>query len=193
MRKAFQTLENRDIDKIEKDGPFKCSKGNAWLGDGYYFWDSFIEVAHWWGTDGAFYKTPGYVICQAFFEFNEEKCFNLVDNPEHLEMFNETKNVLRKEGLYEDNKTTVARIIEFLKRKNKSFNFEAIRAYGVNSIGKNSFYSNRTIFVYKNEKAGFQYLDSTPAIQICFFRKNSLGLNKYKIIYPPEYTDEYLV
>ena len=72
LRKAYQTLENRNNpDKIEEQGPFLCSHKNAWLGKGYYFWDSFIENAHWWGQKGARYKN-GYVICESTFELDED-------------------------------------------------------------------------------------------------------------------------
>jgi hypothetical protein len=73
------------------------------------------------------------------------------------------------------------------------FNFEAIRVFGINSIGSNSPFSNRTIFIFKDGKKSFQYLDSTPAIQINFFSKSSLNRKGFKIIFPPEYTDDYLV
>ena len=40
LRKAYQTLENRsNPDQIEEQGPFLCRHKNAWLGEGYYFWD----------------------------------------------------------------------------------------------------------------------------------------------------------
>jgi len=191
IRKAYQTLENRDVHKIESDGPFLCLWKNAWLGKGYYFWDSFIENAHWWGKEGVFYKN-GYVICESTFILDDKKCFNLVDNPDHLDQFNKTKNILKEKKLYVEGTTTVARVINYIKEIDV-FNFEAIRVFGINSIGINSHFSNRTIFVSKDGKKSFQYLDSMPAIQINFFTKNSLNRKEFKIIFPPEYTDDYLV
>jgi hypothetical protein len=191
IRKAYQTLEDRDIHKIESDGPFLCFRRNAWLGKGYYFWDSFIENAHWWGTEGACYKN-GYVICESTFDLDDEKCFNLVDNPSHLQQFNQTKDILTEQKLYEEGKTTVARVITYIQKKSL-FNYKAIRVFGINSVGFNSPYSNRTVFVYKNGKPSYQYLDSTPAIQINFFTKTSLNRKGFKIVFPSEYTDGYLV
>jgi hypothetical protein len=191
IRKAYQTLENRDIHKIERDGPFPCNGKNAWLGKGYYFWDSFIENAHWWGIEGACYR-KGYVICESTFELDDNKCFNLVDNPNHLNQFNKTKQILKEKNLYEEGKTTVARVINYFKDINV-FKFEAIRVFGINSKGFYSSYSNRTILVYKKGKKTLQYLDSTPAIQINFFKKESLNRKGFKIIFPPEYSDDYLV
>ncbi|MCC5920183.1 MAG: hypothetical protein LAT68_07900 [Cyclobacteriaceae bacterium] len=191
VRKAYQTLDNRDIHEIESKGPFLCKRMNAWLGEGYYFWDSFIENAHWWGESGARYNN-GYVICESSYDLDDEKCFNLVDNPSHLDQFNGIKKILVERGLYKVEETTVARVIEFIK-KIGVFNFEAIRVFGINSVGQRSSFSNRTIFVYKGGKNALQYLDSTPAIQINFLSKKGLNRRGFKIVYPLEYTEGYLV
>jgi len=69
-RKIYQTLEDRNNpDVVENQGPFLCNRKDVWLGIGYYFWDSFIENAHWWGKEGARYKN--YFICESSFELNE--------------------------------------------------------------------------------------------------------------------------
>lgn len=178
LRKAYQTLENRNNpDQIEEQGPFLCNRKSAWLGEGYYFWDSFIENAHWWGQEG--YKN-NYVICESTFELDEDKCFNLVDNPEHLKLFEFTKKALIEQQIHN---LIVPRVIKFLKQR-KNFKYEAIRANGINS--KNE---SRTPFVIK----GHQYLESFPAIQICFFSKKSLNRRGFKIIYPEEYVQGYVV
>lgn len=72
---VYQTLEDRqtDLDKIESNGPYSCRWENSWLGNGYYFWDTFIDNAHWWGVEGRKYKN-GYIICQAECDFNDTEC-----------------------------------------------------------------------------------------------------------------------
>lgn len=51
-RTLFQAVKDLDNpDEIEQNGPFKCRREDAWLGEGYYFWDSFVELAHWWGRE----------------------------------------------------------------------------------------------------------------------------------------------
>jgi hypothetical protein len=187
---VYQTLEDRgNPDYVENNGPFPCNRNNAWLGNGYYFWDSFIENAHWWGCEGSRF-TNGYFICEAIYDFDETICFNLIDNPQHFQLFNNTKKIMLEKGLYVPNQTTVARIIEHIKNTLKVFKYEAIRVYGINSKSFNSPYSNRTIF---DKKHNTKYLDSLPAIQICFYSKSSLNFRDYTLIYPPEYTDDYLV
>jgi len=191
-RYAYQTLEDRDINNVESCGPFLCNYKNAWLGRGYYFWDSFVEIAHWWGKEVAYCRC-NYIICESTYILDENKCFNLVDNPKHLHEFNEVKNILIEQNLFTYNNTTVARIIEYIKNVLKVFNYEAIRVYGINSVSYKSIYSNRTNFIFKEGKSTIQYLDSSPAIQICFYEKKSLNREGFKIIYPPEYSDDYLV
>ncbi len=189
-RTVYQTLENKGTpNSIENDGPFPCNRKNAWLGQGYYFWESFIENAHWWGSECNNYAN-GYVICRAFYTESEEKCFNLIDNPNHFRMLNQTIDLMETRGLYQRNKTTVSRIIEYLRNTLHIFTFEATRVYGVNSKSLKSDYSKVTIFSLNQAHS---YLDSLPAIQICFYTKKSLNLNNYKIVYPDEYIDGYMV
>jgi hypothetical protein len=177
---------------IKKNGPFQCTHSKAWLGSGFYYWESFVENAHWWGSEGAKYSN-GYVVCESSFDLDEEKCFNLVDNPDHLNSFIKTIEVMKETGLYKEYQTTVRRVIEFLKNKLKIFTYEATRVYGVNSLSFNSPYSKRIIFVYKEGKRTTQYLDLIPAIQVCFYSKSSLNLSGFEIIHPIEDADDYLV
>lgn len=84
---AFQTLEDRDnVHEVESDGPFVCPRNNAWLGIGCYFWDTHIELAHWWGASALNNK---YMITKAFLII-DENCWDLHGCGEHrqeLEVF----------------------------------------------------------------------------------------------------------
>jgi len=183
---VYQTLEDRENpDYIESDGPFPCKRLNAWLGEGFYFWDTFIENAHWWGSEGANYN-DGYVICKSECDFTDEKCFDLVGNTEHILEFAKAIKLMKEKGLYND-QTTVARIIYHLKDVLKMFNYEASRVYGVKSKLLNSKFSACINFLPSKP----QYLDILPAIQICFYKKKSLNLRNYKIVFPDEYIDGY--
>lgn len=45
-RILYQTVEDRNNpDDVEQHGPFLCTNKMAWLGHGYYFWDTFINLA----------------------------------------------------------------------------------------------------------------------------------------------------
>ncbi|NCB43496.1 MAG: hypothetical protein EOM59_12895 [Clostridia bacterium] len=180
---VYQTLEDRDnLDKIEQEGPFLCGRSNAWLGTGYYFWESFIENAKWWGEKS--YQEKGYVITQAHYMNDEDECYNLIDNPEHLRSFNAAIRLMEEKGLYITENTTVSRIIEFLRSIN-IFHYNATRAKGDNCKSLSSEFSITTIF---NKKFPSIYLDSLPAIQVCFYIKEKpLDLSQYKIVFPEKY------
>jgi hypothetical protein len=189
IKTVYQTIEDRDtdLDVVENNGPYLCEWSNSWLGNGYYFWDTFIENAHWWGKEARKYKN-GYIICSAKCNFNDVDCCDLVGNTEHLTMLYDTFELLKKKNLANE-RTTVCKIINYLKEDLKIFNFSAVRAYGIRSKNLNSEFSFSLPF--ESEKP--QYIDFKPAIQICFYNKTSLNLSNYKIVYPPEYCNDYLV
>ncbi len=99
-KEVYQTLENRgtNLNKLVSEGPYLCNWENSWLGDGYYFWDTFIENAHWWGQEIRKYPN-GYIICKAICDYSDESCFDLAGNTEHLKMLKDTYDFMKKEGL----------------------------------------------------------------------------------------------
>lgn len=184
----YQTLENRDnLKKIVEDAPYPCHWENTWLGVGYYFWDTFIENAHWWGNIR--YKDQ-YIICKFTCDFDTSKCFDLVGDTDHMLDFSQTFDLLKELGLIEK-ETTVSRVFAFL-RNTDSFKYEAIRVYGIKSMSdfntRYSKYRHRLQF----ETGGTQYLDFKPAIQICIFTKDGLSLSSAQVVYPYEYNPDYL-
>ena len=179
----YQTVEDRNNpDEVEANAPFYCNEKNAWLGMGYYFWDTFIQNAHWWGSWK--YKN-GYVIveftCKPKFT---KSCFDLHGNMEQVQYFNEIIDYLKQQNLCSD-KTTVAVVIEFLKKTTDFLSrFNSIRAYGHNSK------SNMDIIPFVC--GGRHFLDLTPAVQVCVFEKNSEILSEGKIVHPTNYVAGYL-
>lgn len=190
VKVLYQTLKDKgNPDYIEDNAPFICKWENAWLGNGYYFWDTFIENAHWWGKVR---HNNSYVICGAECDFSSDLCFDLVGDTEHMQDFDDTVNLLKEKKLVDEN-TTVSRIINFLKEKIPDFKFEAIRVYGIKSISdyneEYKKYKHRLIF----EVSKPQYLDYKPAIQLCLFKKTSLNLRNLKIEFPDEYNPDYII
>ena len=127
---VYQTLDDRDNpDEVEKHGPYECRGGTSWLGYGYYFWDTHIQLGYWWGDtvyDGE------YVICKAVIELNENNCFDIHGNGEYRMEFEHTFDELKK--VEKDvNEITVARVISFL-RKMQKWSYSAIRVLGMNSF-----------------------------------------------------------
>ncbi len=191
IKKLYQTLEDRDNpDYVEENAPFKCNWKNTWLGEGYYFWDTFIDNAHWWGEVR---YNNAYMICEVTCDFNSAICFDLVGETEHMVEFSNAIDFLRQKQLI-TKKTTVSRIISFLKNKIDGFQkYEAIRVYGIKSISEYKDEYNKYIFRLNFETLKPQYLDYKPAIQICIFKKNGMNLRDTKLIYPDEYNTDYLI
>jgi hypothetical protein len=179
----YQTLQDRDNpNEIEGNGPFKCRRKNAWLGQGYYFWESYVENAHWWGEISCFGK---YVICKAKVFPNEDNCFDLVDNPMHLEQLRTAADMISEKGL-SPSRITVGNVVQFLKDNFDSFQFECVRAKGERvRLPENKF--SKPVYFTANGKP---YLDLNPPIQICLFGKTSLDLQGYMIVYPEDYVIE---
>ncbi|PQA89835.1 hypothetical protein B0A70_15495 [Chryseobacterium piscicola] len=188
LNSLYQTLEDRNNpEDIEYYGPFKCRKKTSWLGDGYYFWDSFLELAHFWGKNSG-YGT--YVICHATADLNENLCYDLVGNYSHMKDMINIVNRMESEGLV-NKTTTVKRIIEFM-RKIDCFNQYAIRVIGTNSIANNDG-NDSFLQRFKFDSKLPAYLDLIPPIQVCIYDCAKVSLQDYRIIHPDIYTDEYLV
>lgn len=166
-----------------------CKWDNAWLGKGYYFWDSFMSNAHWWGK---MRYNAKYIICQAYCDFGEDKCFDLVGSTEHMSMFSDCVDLMEEKGLITD-RTTVTRVLNYMIEKLQIFKHEAIRAYGINSISQYEPEYAEFIYRLKFEIKKPQYLDIRPAIQLCIFSKKGLNLREYKIVFPDEYIEDFAV
>lgn len=188
LKTIYQTLEDRetDLNELEELGPYPCNWENAWLGKGYYFWDSFIENAHWWGEEIRKYP-DGYIICQAECDFSDEECFDLVGNTSHLIQLHDAYKLMKSKGLI-NKKTTVNRVITFFKNNLENFDFTAIRVYGIRSKSYHSRFSFTQVF----EKNNVAYLDYKPPIQICFFTKKSMNLRSFRIVYPENYSIDFV-
>lgn len=184
----YQTVEDRNNpDYIEDNAPFKCDKKSAWLGIGYYFWDTFLDNAHWWGE--TVYGKNEYVISEYFYNYSHEQCFDLHGNMEHIQYFHEIVKFLEEEKLLND-KTTVPWIIEYIKRSTDFLNkYEAIRVYG--HYSKSSTITLKIYFSTKDRKN--QFLELNPAVQLCLFNKTSLNFSRGKIIFPTKYISDYVL
>ncbi len=160
----YQTLEDRNNpEDIENKGPFKCRKKTSWLGDGYYFWDGFIELAHFWGKKSGYVN---YVICHATADLNEDLCYDLVGNISHITDMKNIVSRMASEGLA-GKATTVKRILEFMKKIN-CFKQHAIRVSGTSSIAVND--ENESFLQrFKFDEKLPAYLDLIPPIQVCIY------------------------
>ena len=94
---GYQTLEDRNnITEVEQNGPFICNRTDAWLGTGYYFWDTNMEWAKNWGFNSYERRGQGYVIGHC--KLNLEKCFDIAGIVAHQTEFEQVYLALRASG-----------------------------------------------------------------------------------------------
>lgn len=179
----YQTLEDRQNDaEVEKHGPYYCSvrypngtlKSGAkepWLGSGYYFWDTRIDDAHWWGQNAYTSKGKGYIICHTTYDQHSPFLYDMVSNVNQLDEFIECAKLIKKQrGLQF---VSFPIVLDYLKRKTKGFNFKAIRVWPHPETYKKKFvrFPDNKLSLAKNDM-----------IQICFFDKTLL-INPYEIVF----------
>lgn len=180
----YQTLQDlNNPDEVRQLGPFECTSDEAWLGHGYYFWDTFEHLGHFWGE--AMIKGP-YMICKAQCDFDSKVCFDLQGETEHMALFASIVQVMVDEGLVDDD-TTVSDVIYHLNNKLGIFHWKAVRASGVHTVSDRRFkqYTFRMKFVADPKSKHF--LDYQPAIQLCIYDLEALKLKDLEIIYPKKY------
>ena len=165
----YQTLEYRNNNKeIEANGPYFCSLRDAqgkiktgvkapWLGEGYYFWDTRIEDAKWWGETAYKNKGKGYAICETVYDAHSPLLYDLLGDLEAFAEFIEMAKMIKSN--YKKRKVSFAFVLQHLK-KLANFKYKAVRAMPVPS----SFKSTDICF----PKYGF-YLAQNRKVQICFF------------------------
>lgn len=175
LTKIYQTLEHRNNnEEIENHGPYFCSlfyenkkiKTGAktpWLGEGYYFWDTRLENAKWWGE--TIYKSKGYVICQTLYDAHSPLLYDLLGDLKSFDEFVSLAEEIKKKN--KKKKVNFSFVLQYLK-KLPDFNYSAIRVLAV----PNSFNSTTICF----PKSGI-YLAQIGKVQICFFDKRLLKQN----------------
>ena len=175
-KKLFQTLADyNNPSAVESHGPYKC-KRSPWFGEGYYFWDSFVQLAHWWGKIG---YGNSYIICQIIYPYNDEDFFDITgSNIEQLKDFHDF--IIEYFGSL-DAEYTIPQVIELMKfRTNLTENFIGIRGRGKHKI---DIPENNIPIKY-----GKPYVyELFPPIQVCFFDNKVLKGYDFKVIHPDKY------
>ncbi|MDR2449097.1 MAG: hypothetical protein LBD52_03980 [Prevotellaceae bacterium] len=98
------------------NAPVMCNKCDAWLGDGYYFWNDEIDALHWGGNSKR--KTGYFEIYSATIS-----CENILDtvfNEEHYKFWikqieKAAKYIIKKTNI----KPTISEINQYFKEKAK--------------------------------------------------------------------------
>ena len=183
MSILYQTLEDRDnVDYVEANGPFLGNIRDTWLGKGYYYWDTFINSAHFWGWSSYKSKNKEYIIAKTELDIPSERLLNLLD-PVDIQKFSTW--IDEYELTFPNRKVTVEKVITHIQNiMGSSFPYVAVKAVFNDCVNKPE-YQNR---IY--QKNGRAYLDLQPPIQMCIFDKSIIGQNNFKVIYPSDYLNE---
>lgn len=172
----YQTVENRENpDEVESNAPFKCTNPKAWLGEGYYFWETFDVCAHKWGES---IYGGNYFICEVFASYDCNEVLDLVGNTEQIKDVSKIAQILEKDY---DTPIMVPLIIRYLKTR-VGFTYKMIRVHSIDAFPSVEPLNYR--FVNHNKS----YLSLRPIIQCCVLNKSILQL-PVRIVYPPEYVE----
>lgn len=176
QRVLYQTLGDRgNTNDVERCAPYECTREDAWLGRGFYFWDTFIELAHLWGKCS--YKN-NYYICSVRCEYNNDDILDLVGNTEQISDLRRIATLL--EAVY-GKPLTIPFVIAYLRSKT-TFTYKMIRAESQDTFS--ALVSFRRFFIEGRRP----YLNLCPAIQCCVLDKSILKL-PIKIVFPQDYCE----
>lgn len=170
----YQTLEYRNNNKeIEANGPYFCSLRDAqgkiktgvkapWLGEGYYFWDTRIEDAKWWGETAYKSKGNGYVVCKTVYDAHSPLLYDLLGDLKAFDEFIKMAEMIKSN--YNKRKVSFAFVLNHLK-KLADFRYKAARVMPVSiaSVKTDVCFPNLNYFLLQISK-----------VQICFFDKTLL-------------------
>jgi len=185
---VYHTVEStEDKALIIKTAPFPCQDKpgelNEWLGDGYYFWEGSIKLAHWWGK--VHYKRAGkhYAICRTFFHWEDGEILDLVGNTQQIKEVWKLVRQLKVNPYYDSSEFSAQFIINHIRKHAvKPFYYKAIRVYSEQCSGDKEVKDSKLFF------DGHSYLNLCPEIQICVLDKTTLDL-PMKLVYCSEEED----
>ena len=175
----YQTLEDRqNYGEVEEHGPYFCyarydngmpkrSVKEPWLGEGYYFWDTRIADAQWWGD--TVYSKKGYIICHTTYDQHSPLLYDLVGDMKHFDEFVECAELIKEK--FDTKRVSFSTVLTYMK-KLPEFDYKAIRVW------PHPYTIEKTNIKFPGDKL---VLSKTDKIQICFFDKTLLK-NPYKIV-----------
>lgn len=183
-RRVFQTVRaTSNLECLKKNAPFYCREKTGylkeWLGEGYYFWETFELLARWWGKVKYLKKGVDYAVCATRFCCRDELILDLVSNTEQMLDIQEIVEELKKTKEFQAKDFTAQFIINLIREKSE-VKFKAIRAWGCDCSNDKEI--KKFTFGF-NTKAT---LHICPEIQICVLDKSVIDL-PMEVIYHSNY------
>ena len=175
----YQTLEDRqNYGEVEEHGSYFCyaryandvpksSVKEPWLGEGYYFWDTRIADAQWWGD--TVYSKKGYIICHTTYDQHSPLLYDLVGDMKHFDEFIACAELIKTK--LNTDAVSFSVVLTYMK-KLPEFDYKAIRVW------PHPYTVEKTVVRFPGDRL---VLGKADKIQICFFDKTLLK-NPYKIV-----------
>lgn len=173
-RTVFHTVKSTpDKGALIKNAPFRCKDKSGelkeWLGEGYYFWETFEELPHWWGKVRYRFNDLHYVICKTDFDCPDNELLDLVSDTETIADIKSMVVEMKKHPSFKAVTFTAQFIINFIRKKTP-FSYKAIRAYGRDASSDKNITQHIYYFSMKSS------IHFCPEIQICVIDKSVLKL-----------------
>jgi hypothetical protein len=168
---GYHTLEDRgNATQIEESGPIGCKKVSiAWLGFGYYFWDTDIFWAHNWGKN-----YPAYLVFEAKIR-RDENLFDLFGDVGHILQFLDCAKQV-KEMQENDGDILVPDVIEYIKARTRfTALYSAIRC---------ADYPDRPNVISFRRGRPEKMIIGGERVQYCLLNQNNIIKNSFRLIYP---------
>lgn len=185
IREMFQAARYCDKTSFEQHGPilskFPTNKENIeaepWLGVGYYFWDSIIADARWWGETHYHFN---YIIARSFYNAWSDDYLDLTDVAQRDDFFI-AYFAMKEKGV---KNISLPKYIEIRKNKDKEFQYKAIKAWPFPSAGVNV-----TEIPFPDNRFS---LKRYSRIQICVIDKSFLHEGKFEVVEEHNRCNEYI-
>ncbi len=164
---------------ILSNAPF-ISEDNSrqWLGQGFYFWYGSLDLAKEWGHKSVQTASYGYVVLSVVLRLKQEYIFDLVGEPQHMQIFEKyakayTQELTKAKVGAAD--ISVSELMSVLRatRKEIGFDFRAVK------VATQKTRELRRFIPGKNEVLG-----SNPRQQICVFPEYKCAIFKVHIEKP---------
>lgn len=194
---AFQTISDKgNPEYILKNGPFISTHDSLndgvgpWIGEGYYFWEHNISLAHWWGKS---HILGDYVICSCNLEYDKLQLWDLYNDHDHLAELDRINKYLNDKLEIPYNDLTLVKVIRYMK-DNDLFTYSAVRVISIGVINEKKNIGEEVMKRMRFSTNHKSYFDIIPPIQVCLYHRKALNLQAYKIVHPEKYLpSEWLV
>lgn len=157
------TRSGADRSDVLRKAPFRAVDNpqySQWLGSGYYFWETFKDLAKWWGDVHYIRRGKHYIVFSSTLNCSNRHMLDLVGNSEQIKDILLITRELQAMPEFQDTVFSAQFIINYIEKI--GFRYKAIRVYGEESCSSDKNITNSKLFFNCRS-----YINLCPEIQIC--------------------------